>query len=183
MNRTNWNFDGRAASDWVRLSSVGILSYLLNLLVFQGLFTARLNILTANVFGFSLGAALAFMLLMRSVPVSFESDVPSKRAIVGRALITSVLVLLLQGALLAQLTGAWNWSPQVAIFLAAFVGQLAQSIGLGLIVFVPGSWLRPSPSRWQVLAIAVVAYTVLLRLACMGPINLIPEEAYYWNYA
>src|SRR5206468_3596446 len=70
-----------------------------------------------------------------------------------------------------------------AIFLAAFVGQLAQSIGLGLIVFVPGSWLRPSPSRWQVLAIAAVAYTVLLRLACMGSINLIPEEAYYWNYA
>jgi len=183
MNRTNWNFDASAASDWARLASVGILSYLLNLLVFQGLSTARLNILTANVLGFSFGAVLAFMLLMRSAPVSFESDVPSKRAIVGRALITSVLVLLLQGALLAQLTGAWNWSPQVAIFLAAFVGQLAQSIGLGLIVFVPGSWLRPSPSRWQVLAIAAVAYTVLLRLACMGPINLIPEEAYYWNYA
>ena len=184
MNSTTWRFDGNTASKWARLLSVGLLSYVLDVSLFQALFAAHLKTFPAHLASFSAAALLAYTLFARRT--SFASsplDAAPRPAILGRAVVVVLLALLLRCASLIQLVESWTWPPQVAIFLAAFVGQLSQSIGLGLIVFVPGSWLHPSPSRWQALTIAAVAYTVFLRLACMGSINLIPEEAYYWNYA
>jgi dolichol-phosphate mannosyltransferase len=37
--------------------------------------------------------------------------------------------------------------------------------------------------RWRVLALILIAYTLILKLIFMPRIDLIPEEAYYWNYA
>ena len=37
--------------------------------------------------------------------------------------------------------------------------------------------------RWRVLALGVLGYVVLLRFVFLGTLNLMPEEAYYWNYA
>jgi dolichol-phosphate mannosyltransferase len=37
--------------------------------------------------------------------------------------------------------------------------------------------------RWRVLALGVLGYVVLLRFVFLGTLNLVPEEAYYWNYA
>jgi dolichol-phosphate mannosyltransferase len=184
MNSIPWRFDGNTASKWSRLLSVGLLSYVLDVALFQVLSAAHLKIFPAHLASFSAAAVLAYALLARRT--SFASsplDAPSKSAILGRAVVVILLALFLRWAFLIQLLESWNWPPQVAIFLAAFVGQLSQSIGWGLIVFVSGSWLHPSSSRWQALTIAAVAYTVFLRLACMGSIDLIPEEAYYWNYA
>ncbi len=36
---------------------------------------------------------------------------------------------------------------------------------------------------WRTFAVAVIAYTVLLRLLYFGQLDLMPEEAYYWNYS
>ena len=38
-------------------------------------------------------------------------------------------------------------------------------------------------SRWRRLAIALMLLSVLVRLLCVGTVELLPEEAYYWNYA
>jgi dolichol-phosphate mannosyltransferase len=38
-------------------------------------------------------------------------------------------------------------------------------------------------SGWRAAAIGIVALTVVLRLIYMGGVELMPEEAYYWNYA
>ena len=38
-------------------------------------------------------------------------------------------------------------------------------------------------ARWAVIAFGVVVYTFVLKLVFTGCLNLIPEEAYYWNYA
>jgi dolichol-phosphate mannosyltransferase len=37
--------------------------------------------------------------------------------------------------------------------------------------------------RWRMAALGILAYVVALRLIFMGTIDLLPEEAYYWNYA
>src|SRR5207244_9521748 len=75
------------------------------------------------------------------------------------------------------------WAFQAAILVAAFTAHLVQFFGVVAVVFAQGSWISPSPNHWRRLAILVVGYTVAFRLAAMGPVNLIPEEAYYWNYA
>ena len=42
----------------------------------------------------------------------------------------------------------------------------------------------PSPDvRWRVASVGIVAFAVLLRLIYLGTAELIPDEAYYWNYA
>jgi len=38
-------------------------------------------------------------------------------------------------------------------------------------------------NRWRTLALAGAAYLALLRLVYLGQAELLPEEAYYWNYA
>src|SRR3989442_3235549 len=147
MNSTTWRFDGNTASKWARLLSVGLLSYVLDVSLFQALFAAHLKTFPAHLASFSAAAVFAYTLLARRV--SFASsplDAAPKPAILGRAVVVVLLALLLRCASLIQLVESWTWPPQVAIFLAAFVGQLSQSIGLGLIVFVPGSWLRREKS-------------------------------------
>ena len=41
----------------------------------------------------------------------------------------------------------------------------------------------PHVIRWRLLALAALGYVVLLRFVFLGSLNLLPEEAYYWNYA
>ncbi|MGE5295571.1 MAG: glycosyltransferase family 39 protein, partial [Solirubrobacterales bacterium] len=42
---------------------------------------------------------------------------------------------------------------------------------------------RPPALSWRVAAVGLIGYTVLLRLVYLGLPDLLPEEAYYWNYA
>lgn len=41
----------------------------------------------------------------------------------------------------------------------------------------------PRSIRWRVVSLAVLGYVIFLRLIFLGTLNLLPEEAYYWNYA
>ena len=38
-------------------------------------------------------------------------------------------------------------------------------------------------SRWRRLAITLIVIAIMVRLLCVGTVELLPEEAYYWNYA
>jgi dolichol-phosphate mannosyltransferase len=45
---------------------------------------------------------------------------------------------------------------------------------------------RRSPTKnvnWRVFGLLLIGYTLLLRLMYLGNIELLKEEAYYWNYA
>lgn len=37
--------------------------------------------------------------------------------------------------------------------------------------------------NWRLIAVIIVGYIIILRLVFSGVVDLIPEEAYYWNYA
>ena len=41
----------------------------------------------------------------------------------------------------------------------------------------------PHVRRWRGIALAVLSYVIFLRFVFLGTLNLLPEEAYYWNYA
>jgi dolichol-phosphate mannosyltransferase len=84
-----------------------------------------------------------------------------------RVLLAALLALFLRGGVLALVTQHWGWPPQIAILFA---------VALGLAVTVPGFSLRN-------LAFGLVVYAVVLRLVYLGSVELMPEEAYYWNYS
>lgn len=73
--------------------------------------------------------------------------------------------------------------PQAAILLAITSAAIVNYLGSAFFIF-PSVGPRVSHSiRWRVLALAVLGYVVLLRFVFLGTLNLMPEEAYYWNYA
>lgn len=81
--------------------------------------------------------------------------------------ITALMALFLRAGVLALLTQRWGWAPQLAIFFA---------VGLGFAVSLP-------MLRWRNLSLGLIVYSMALRLVYAGSVELLPEEAYYWNYS
>jgi dolichol-phosphate mannosyltransferase len=96
-------------------------------------------------------------------------------------LVVTLLVFFLRGGLFALLTGGWGWSGESAIFLAALATAAAIRAGYGYCVAHP-SW-EFGAAGWRTGAIGLVAVAAALRLLYGGRVELMPEEAYYWNYA
>ncbi|MFI4854460.1 MAG: glycosyltransferase family 39 protein [Phycisphaerales bacterium JB065] len=72
--------------------------------------------------------------------------------------------------------------PIVSVLLGIGAAALVNYLGSAMFVFGTQGRLK-TIAQWRVVAVAVVVYTVLLRLVYMGVVDLLPEEAYYWNYA
>ncbi len=168
----------------LRLLTGGALALILDVSICYGVSATSFTTATANLLGFSLGTLLGYALIARGIFAHTSSaDHLPVRVLIGRFLIIFFLALFFRGILFVHLLETSHWQLHAAILAAAFAGHLLQLFGVITIVFAPGSWITPSADHWRRLAIAVVTYTVALKLAAMGPVNLIPEEAYYWNYA
>jgi dolichol-phosphate mannosyltransferase len=91
-----------------------------------------------------------------------------------------LLTLLLRSSVLLALLDKWRWQPQTAIIVAALLGDLIGLAGAFLFAF---AYSERSKRRWLLLTAGIVSYTIVLKLIFVGYLSLIPEEAYYWNYA
>ncbi len=101
----------------------------------------------------------------------------------ARFLIVCLMALFLRDGFLGAAVVAWRWPPELAIFLGVTAGAAVGYLGNAFFVF-PAVSPRVSRSiRWRLAAIGVLAYVVVLRLVFLGLPNLLPEEAYYWNYS
>ena len=83
-------------------------------------------------------------------------------------------------ALTARTDGALHWILIAACFLVPAGLNFAGSV---FYVFSP---LRKGDRhivRWRVAAVAVALYALLMHLVYLPLPDLLPEEAYYWNYA
>lgn len=100
-----------------------------------------------------------------------------------RFLIICILAVFVRGAVLGSFVSAVNWSPRLAILPAIATATVINFIGSAFFVF-PDRESRTTPDiRWRVFSLAIVGYAILIRIAFAGAIDLLPEEAYYWNYA
>lgn len=52
-----------------------------------------------------------------------------------------------------------------------------------LMVLAGGAVSMGNAARWRIATLGVFAYVVILRLVFLGLPDLLPEEAYYWNYS
>ncbi len=101
----------------------------------------------------------------------------------GRFLTAGVFALFMRGGVLAVLVYGWHVSPLLAIFPAIAATAAISYLGSAFYVF-PVTQNLPSPDvRWRVASLGIVVFAVLLRLIYLGQAQLIPDEAYYWNYA
>jgi len=168
----------------LRFAAVGSMGVIVDYLIFSLLLSLNVGVIPshivsffgATIFNFFLNARWAFANTARF------SNQPQWQ-LYAFFLIVCVLALFLRGAVLAVLTEAVGWSPRIAIFFAIGSATIVNFVGSAFFVFPPQIGRTTATIRWRVFAICVVLYSLLLRLAFMGVINLLPEEAYYWAYA
>ena len=94
-----------------------------------------------------------------------------------------LLVLLLRSAIFSIVIENWRWAAGAAIMSAALISAALLFVGAVLFVFSRPDAADIHRTRWRMITVVIVAYVLLLKIVFMGLVNVIPEEAYYWNYA
>ena len=83
--------------------------------------------------------------------------------------------------MLACLIALLNISPTLAIYPAIIAAAAINYLGAAFLVF-PSAKKRDLSINWRVIAVAVTAFMLALRFLYLGTTELLPDEAYYWNY-
>jgi dolichol-phosphate mannosyltransferase len=100
----------------------------------------------------------------------------------ARLALVSLVALFLRGGVLSLLTAVWGWPAPMAIFVAIIATAAVIEPGYSFCVSTT-IWRFGTAPRWRELALGVIVYAWVLRLVYCGQVELLPEEAYYWNYS
>ena len=124
----------------------------------------------------SFAAAIALNLLLKARSTGVAAERMRDWRLHCRLLAVSLMALFLRGGVLGFLVQSWGWPAQISIVFAVLAG---------LAVTIPGysQALSPAERSARALAIGLVVYALALRLVYLGSVELLPEEAYYWEYS
>jgi dolichol-phosphate mannosyltransferase len=156
-----------------------LIAPLIDVLAFCAMIGAGLSLRASNAFAFAADIVIAW--LLRSWAMSAAQRPSHDGRLYLRIVIVGFMGLFLRAGALA-LFQRWGWPPALAIL---------PTVALGMAVTVPGFsnaaavYAGPSVDNrpWRTLAYGLIAYAVVLRLVYAGSVELMPEEAYYWNYS
>lgn len=95
----------------------------------------------------------------------------------------ALMALFIRGGVLAFRMNFSHWSPRVAIFAAAMAATIVFLIGTIIVLSPSGNEARMKARRSRLLVIGLILYLFAMRGVFLPLFNLIPEEAYYWNYS
>jgi dolichol-phosphate mannosyltransferase len=147
---------------------------LLDAALFCALFGSGMPLRVSHITSFAAAIALNLLLKARSTGVAAERMRDWR--LHCRLLAVSLMALFLRGGVLGFLVQSWGWPAQISIVFAVLAG---------LAVTIPGysQALSPAERGARALAIGLVVYALALRLVYLGSVELLPEEAYYWEYS
>jgi len=144
--------------------------------LFCWLTTAGWSLQSSHIASFGVATALNYLLKVRSTIVAQGRTRDPK--LHGRLIVVALMALFLRGGILSLTSLDWGWSAPASIMLTVI---------FGLAVTLPGNAYVLSPAlgaaRTRALAMGIIAYAFALRLVYLGSVELLPEEAYYWNYS
>jgi dolichol-phosphate mannosyltransferase len=149
---------------------------LIDVVLFCVLIAAGVSLRSSHMGAFAAAMALNYLLKVRSTVVAAKRT--RDFGLHARLLAVAVMALFLRGGVLSLLSLNWGWPPQVSIVFAVLAGWAVTAAG-----FSHALSSAQGEARWRALAIGVVVYAFVLRLVYLGSIELLPEEAYYWDYS
>jgi len=167
-----------------RFAVTGLVGLAVDLLFFTVLYRGGIDLAVAHIASFAAATVVNYVLNARwsfaaSAHVAAEPDWHRY----PRFLAVCLTALFLRGGVLATAVNAWGWAPELAVLLGIAAGAGVNYLGSAFFVFPPVN-PRISPTvRLRIAALGAISYILLLRFAFVGTIDLLPEEAYYWNYA
>jgi len=167
-----------------RFATVGLLGLGVDLLAFNMLFAAGLGLVTAHVSSFTMATVFNYVLNSRwSFAESASAQTGTDWQRYARFFAVCLLALFMRGGVLGTAVNAWGWPPQMAILAGIAIAAVVNYVGSAFFVFPSLSSRVSRTVSWRVAALGILAYVIGLRLAFTGTVDLLPEEAYYWNYA
>ncbi len=168
----------------LHLAIIALLGLVVDLLLFQFLLAAQVNLVLCQISSFFAATVLNYALVAcRTRTVFARSSENSLWRLSGKVVTVFLFVLFLRSAVFSLLIERWHWPPQVALLSAAFIAAALLFLGTTLFVFLKPDSTDVSHARRRMIPVVIVAYVLLLKIVFMGLVNLIPEETYYWNYA
>ncbi|WP_158025934.1 glycosyltransferase family 39 protein [Pararhizobium arenae] len=175
---------GRVSARTVLLFALtGLIGIGVDFLIFQILRQMGMSIAIAHIISFA--AATISNLLLGSRWLSKVRERSGREWLIlsARYFAICLLALFIRGGILAGLTSVDQIPVPLAMLAAIGVASAVNFIGSTLFVWQPRSPQRSGTIRWRITALGIIAYVVILRLTFIGVVDLIPQEAYYWNYA
>ena len=176
---------GRASSTTAkRFLSVGALGVIIDALTFYLLLDLGWRISSAHITSFFIAALSNYF--FNSI-WSFEYHHQSLRSWLSKAvkfIYFGMIALIVRGGILAISIDLLGISPELAIYPAILTAAAVNYFAASYLVF-PANSHRSGASlaiSWRVVAVATIGFMLLLRFLYMGTTELIPDEAYYWNY-
>ncbi|MDE1992395.1 MAG: glycosyltransferase family 39 protein [Rhizobiaceae bacterium] len=162
-----------------RLFPVSLIATLLDLLIFVALRSRNVDVVAAHVYGFAAATLFGAVYLAR-MRSSDEPDAVRPGSVIWPSFaLVQVLALAIRGGVFAALFFSLQLSPAIAIVPAILAGAAISYCGQAWII-----WQRPFATEGPTMLVAgAIASLVVLRLLFLGQIDLLPEEAYYWNYS
>jgi dolichol-phosphate mannosyltransferase len=145
-----------------------------------GLFCALIGyglpLRSSHIASFSVATALNYLLKVRSTVVADRRTRDWR--LHCRLLAVSLMALFLRGGVLGLLSLGWGWPVQGSIIFAVLAGLAVTTPG-----YAEALSSAEAGARARALAFGIIAYAFALRLVYLGSVELLPEEAYYWNYS
>lgn len=167
-----------------RFAAVGMIGMLVDLAAFEVFFGMGAALLAAHIGSFCIAAVCNYGLNSRwAFAPGCGAGQERSPAYFGRFLTVCLLALAIRGGVLAGAISLFALPPQIAILFAIGAAAIVSYLGSAFFVFPSINPRVPQHIRWRVAAIGVVAYVLVLRLLFLGLADLLPQEAYYWNYA
>jgi len=165
-----------------RFAFVGFLGVFVDVLIFQFLITQGAGLALAHMTSFIAAATFNYTLNSKwSFRLHHSGQLHWK--IFLRFLTVGLFALLLRGGVLAWLIHAWNIPVEWAIFPAILTAALVNYLGSAFYVFPRKDPPASLDIRWRTAAVGIIGFVILLRFVYLGVAQLIPDEAYYWQYA
>jgi dolichol-phosphate mannosyltransferase len=149
---------------------------LVDIVIFCVLIGNGLSLRSSHMASFTVAMALNYLLKVRSTIVAGKRTWDWRHH--WRLLVVACMALFLRGGVLGLLSLGWGWPAQVSILFAVIAGWAVTARGYSYALSA-GEGGAP----WRALAIGLIAYAFILRLVYLGSVELLPEEAYYWNYS
>ncbi|MBL4700492.1 MAG: glycosyltransferase family 39 protein [Phycisphaeraceae bacterium] len=161
-----------------------LISMVLDLLLFASLRHQGLELDASHIISFFVTTISAYFLHTRwTLPANKVCTATTRLGQLIGFIILSSLALFPRGGLLGNLIEHGRW-PELLAMVPTMIASNMILLGVYSFLQFPqptlqiNNWLR-----WRIATIGGVAYVLAIKLFYMGIIDLIPEEAYYWNYA
>ncbi len=173
-----------SVGDAIRFALASTLGLLLDIAVFHGLLGGGVTLGVAHLTSFA-GATVAAALLGTFLGFWRQEGERHPVTLMQYAAFAAVALLagFLRGGVIAFAHRSLGLPPEAAIVPAAVVSAVVNYVGGVFFAFRASGQPKDPRISWRLAAVGASAYLIALRCLYAGEVELLPQEAYYWNYS